>query len=40
MNEPTAELRVQRVLDVPLQEVSGICFLRGEGEERFLVADV
>ena len=38
MNERDRELRVARVLDVPLQEVSGICVLRGGGDERLLVA--
>lgn len=38
MNESVTELRVRHVLDVPLHEVSGICVLRGRGDERRLIA--
>lgn len=38
MSKPVTELSVERVLDVPLHEVSGICVLRGGGDERWLVA--
>lgn len=38
LNEPATELRVQRVLDVPLHEVSGICRMRSREHEGFLLA--
>ena len=38
LNEPITELRVQRAVDVPLHEVSGICLMRCREHEGFLLA--